>query len=164
MAQRLKRLPAVWETRVRSLGWEDPLEKEIATHSSVLAWRISWRVEPGRLQSTGSQSRTQLRDFTPHRLMEVFCAFLRSVSLSVMFGRLGMLNIFFDLWGLYWAVTLCKSRKICRVISMLFTYAKLLMFWLILKKYKEKKVIYFDLSRLYSFSHFQPIHKPIPYA
>ena len=163
MAQRLKRLPAVQETRVRSLGWEDPLEKEIATHSSVLAWRISWRVEPGRLQSTGSQNRTQLSDFTPHRLTEVFWAYLRSVSLSVMFGRLGMLNIFFDLWGLYWAVTLCKSRKICCVISML-TYAKLLMFWLILKKYKEKKMIYFDLSRLYSFSHFQPIHKPIPYA
>ena len=43
------------ETRVRSLGWEDPLEKEVATHSSTLAWRIPWKEEPGRLQSTGSQ-------------------------------------------------------------------------------------------------------------
>ena len=43
------------ETRVRSLGWEDPLEKEMATHSSTLAWTIPWMEEPGRLQSTGSQ-------------------------------------------------------------------------------------------------------------
>ena len=55
MAQSLKRLPGMWETRVRSLGWGDPLEKEMATHSSTLAWRIPWREEPGRLQSMGSQ-------------------------------------------------------------------------------------------------------------
>ena len=55
VAQRLKRLPAVQETRVWSLSWEDPLEKEMATHSSILAWRIPWREEPGRLQSMGSQ-------------------------------------------------------------------------------------------------------------
>ena len=53
VAQRLKRLPTVWETQVRSLGQEDPLEKEMATHSSTLAWRIPWREEPGRLQSMG---------------------------------------------------------------------------------------------------------------
>ena len=51
MAQRLKHLPGMQETRVRSLGREDPLEKEMATHSSPLAWRIPWREEPGRLQS-----------------------------------------------------------------------------------------------------------------
>ena len=56
MAQRLKCLLAMRETRVRSLGQEDPLEKEIATHSSILAWRIPWMEEPGGLQSTGSQS------------------------------------------------------------------------------------------------------------
>ena len=55
VAQRLKRLPAMREMRVRSLSWEDPLEKEMATHSSILAWRIPWREEPSRLQSTGSQ-------------------------------------------------------------------------------------------------------------
>ena len=55
VAQRLKRLPAMWKTRVRSLGWEDPLEKEMATHSGILAWRIPWMEEPGGLQSTGSQ-------------------------------------------------------------------------------------------------------------
>ena len=53
MVQRLKRLPAMWETWVRSLGREDPLEKEMATHSSILAWRISWTEELGGLQSTG---------------------------------------------------------------------------------------------------------------
>ena len=55
MAQRLKFLPAMQETWVWSLGWEDPLEKEIATHSSILAWRIPWMEEPGGLQSMGSQ-------------------------------------------------------------------------------------------------------------
>ena len=47
MAQRLKRLPAMQEMQVQSLGWEDPLEKEMAPHSSILAWRIPWREEPG---------------------------------------------------------------------------------------------------------------------
>ena len=54
----------MWETRVQSLGREDALEKERATHSSALAWRIPWTEEPSRLQSTGSQSRTRLSDFT----------------------------------------------------------------------------------------------------
>ena len=51
----VKHLPAMWETRVQSLGWEDPLEKEMATHSSILAWKILWTTEPGRLPSMGSQ-------------------------------------------------------------------------------------------------------------
>ena len=55
VAQRLKCLPAMQETWVQSLGREDPLEKEMAAHSSVLAWRIPWTEEPGGLQSMGSQ-------------------------------------------------------------------------------------------------------------
>ena len=55
VAQRLKPLPSMRETWVRSLGWQDPLEKEMATHSSILAWRIPWMEEPGGLQSTGLQ-------------------------------------------------------------------------------------------------------------
>ena len=55
VAQTVKRLPTMQETRVRSLGQEDPLEKEMAAHSSILAWRIPWMEEPGRLQSTGSR-------------------------------------------------------------------------------------------------------------
>ena len=55
VAQTVKRLPAVRETRVQSLDWEDPLEKEMATHSSTLAWKIPWTEEPGRLQSMGLQ-------------------------------------------------------------------------------------------------------------
>ena len=54
VAHMVKRLSPVRETWVQSLGWEDPLEKEMATHSSTLAWRIPWREEPGRLQSMGS--------------------------------------------------------------------------------------------------------------
>ena len=55
MAQTLKNLPAMQETQVQSLGQEDPLEKGMATHSSILAWRIPWTEEPDGLQSTGSQ-------------------------------------------------------------------------------------------------------------
>ena len=55
VAQMVKNLPAIQETRVRSLGWEDPLEKGTATHSNILSWRISWTEEPGRLQFMGSQ-------------------------------------------------------------------------------------------------------------
>ena len=55
VAQLVKNLPAVQETQVQSLGWEDPLEKEMATHSSILAWKISWTEEPDWLQSMGSQ-------------------------------------------------------------------------------------------------------------
>ena len=55
VAQRLKHLPAMWKTWVQSLGWEDPLEKEMTTHFSILDWRIPWMEEPGRLQSMGSQ-------------------------------------------------------------------------------------------------------------
>jgi len=55
VAQMVKDLPAMWETWVRPLGWEDPLEMGMATHSSILAWRIPWTEEPGGLQSMASQ-------------------------------------------------------------------------------------------------------------
>ena len=55
MAQRVKNLPSMQETQVQSLGWEDPLEKGMATHSSILAWRMPWTEEPGGLQSMGLQ-------------------------------------------------------------------------------------------------------------
>ena len=55
VAQLVKNLPAMQETWVQFLGWEDPLEKEMATHSSILAWRIPWTEKPGGLQSMGSQ-------------------------------------------------------------------------------------------------------------
>ena len=62
VAQLVKNLPAMRETWVRSLGWEDPLEKGTATYSSILAWRIRWTEEAGTLQSMGSQSQTWLSD------------------------------------------------------------------------------------------------------
>ena len=64
VAQAVKRLSTMQETWVRSLGREDPLEKEMAIHSSSIAWKIPWTEEPGRLQSMGPQSRTRLSDFT----------------------------------------------------------------------------------------------------
>ena len=56
MAQRVKRLPAMQDTRVQALGWEDPQEKEMETHSGTLAWKIRWMEKPGRLLSMGLQS------------------------------------------------------------------------------------------------------------
>ena len=55
VAQTVKNAPAMWETWVRSLGWEDPLEKGTATHSSILAWRIPWTEKHGKLQAMGLQ-------------------------------------------------------------------------------------------------------------
>ena len=65
VAQTVKRLPAMRETHIRFLGREDPLEKEMAIHSSALAWKIPWMEEPDRLQSMGpTKSRTRLSDLT----------------------------------------------------------------------------------------------------
>ena len=66
MAQTVKRLPTMWEIRVQSLGREDPLETEMATHSSILAWKISWTEEPSRLQSVRgvAKNQTRLSNFT----------------------------------------------------------------------------------------------------
>ena len=74
VVQRLKHLPAMWETWVRSLGQEDPLEKEMATHSSTLAWRIPWMEELGGLQSMGrkeSDTTERLHFLSPSGLSEV---------------------------------------------------------------------------------------------
>ena len=64
VVQTVKHLPTMLETWVRSLVWEDPLKKEMATHSSILAWKIPWSEEPGRLQSKEPQSQTRLSYFT----------------------------------------------------------------------------------------------------
>ena len=66
VAQMVKNLPAMWETWVWPLGQEDPLEKRMTTHSNILAWRIPWAEEPGRLQSLGLQSLTQLKWLSMH--------------------------------------------------------------------------------------------------
>ena len=63
------------ETRVQPLGQEDPLEKEMVTHFSTLAWRIPWTEKPGRLQSMGSQSRTRLSDFIVNIYLYIFIIF-----------------------------------------------------------------------------------------
>ena len=64
MAQTVKHPPTTWEIRLRSLDQDDPMEKEMATHSSTLAWKIPWTEEHGRLQSMESQNQTRLSDFT----------------------------------------------------------------------------------------------------
>ena len=85
VAQMVKYLPAMWETWVQSPGQEDPLEKEMVTHSSTLAWKMPWMEEPDGLQSMGWQSRTQLSNLT------FFCGRgpLISVSISLPHGSDG---------------------------------------------------------------------------
>ena len=101
VAQRLKPLPAMQETWVRYLGWEDPLEKEMATHSRTLAWRIPWREKPGRLQYMGSQ-RVRHDWATSHTLRNQYCFHLKW-TLSF--------NIFLSFYP--WLDFLKKSFKIC---------------------------------------------------
>ena len=90
VAQVVKNPPAMWETWVQYLGWEDPLEKGTATHSSILAWRIPWTEEPGRLQSMGSQSWTQLSDFKKKKEKEL------ELLVVVNCGQVNK-------WGAWWA-------------------------------------------------------------
>ena len=66
VAQMVKNLPAMQKTWVRSLAWEDPLEKGMETYSNIIVWRFPWTEEPGGLQSTGSQSQTRLSTNTQH--------------------------------------------------------------------------------------------------
>ena len=80
LAQSVKNLPAMQETRVRSLGREDPLEKEMATYSSTLAWRIPWTEEPCGLQSTGARSWTHLKQLNWRRKWQPTPVFLPGES------------------------------------------------------------------------------------
>ena len=83
LAQRLKCLPAVWETWVQSLGQEDPLEKEMATHSSILAWRTPWMEELGGLQSTGRKESDTTERLHFHFLCQMRMVGLRLVSFAL---------------------------------------------------------------------------------
>ena len=82
VAQRLKCLPAMWETWVRSLGWEDPLEKETATHSSILTWRIPWTEELGGLQSTGCKESDTTERLDAHFHFQGACHSMRWIPLG----------------------------------------------------------------------------------
>ena len=96
VAQTVKNLPAMQETWVQSLDWEDPLEKEMATPSSILAWIIPWTEEPGRLQSMGLQSRTQLSYFTS---ITVQCSPSSKGYCGHSISQKKMRHVFFKFWG-----------------------------------------------------------------
>ena len=81
VAQMVKNLPAMQETRVWSLDWEDPLEKGMATHSSILAWRLPWTEEPGRLPSTETHSTVVSESDTTKRLILSLSQLILSLSL-----------------------------------------------------------------------------------
>ena len=81
VAQTVKNLPAIWETQVPSLGWEDPLEKGMAIHSRILAWRIPWTEEPGAPQPMGLQSQTRLSDQHHHFHFRCCCSVTKSSTI-----------------------------------------------------------------------------------
>ena len=135
LAQRLKHVPAMRETRIQPLGREDPLEKEMATHSSVLAWEIPWTEKPCGLQSTGSQrvghdwatspslSLTSLGNFiSPKRLLCISNQLPRSLQkfakASLWFGFVDLF-IFISVYLLYNVVSFCHIAK---WISYVYTY------------------------------------------
>ena len=80
ITQLIKSLPAMWETHIQSLGWEDPLEKEIAIHSSILAWKIPWMEEPGRPQSTGPKRVGHAWVTSTHKHIQGLSVFSGSVN------------------------------------------------------------------------------------
>ena len=99
MAQTVKRLPTTWENCVRSLGWEDLLEKEMATHSSILAWKIPWTEEPGGLQSMGSQRSTQLSDIYFTLLTCIYFTAEKSGAQKELGLKSGDLKVWFFQWS-----------------------------------------------------------------
>ena len=103
VAQTVMRLSAMQETRVRSLGWEDPLEKEMAAHSNILAWKIPWTEEPGRLPSMGSQRvrhdwATSHSHGNLHVLAEMKCRHLETL-LSCQLSMTGPMR---EAWARHW--------------------------------------------------------------
>ena len=133
LVQRLKHLPAMWETWVRSLGREDPLEKEMATHSSVLAWRIPWMEEPGGLQSTGrkeSDSTEWLHFHFHHLLLKIilppstcFCNSVKN-NLAILYEAVCFFGISFS-WGWSWFLSPVKCHEHLSIVHQAFCLSDL---------------------------------------
>ena len=111
LSQWLKHLPAVRETGVQSLSLEDPLEKEMATRSSTLAWRIPWREEPGRLQSMGLQ-------IAGHDWATSFCFFLSFFPFLCLLFFLTPTEHTHSPWLVLWSILL--SSKIYLIVMLIF--------------------------------------------
>ena len=101
MAKTVKNLLAMWETQVQSLGQEDPLEKEMGTHSNILAWRIPWTEKPGRPQSMGSQkvkhdyaTNTHIHTHRHTLLIQMILTFLKKITKDLLFSE-SLLNLMF---------------------------------------------------------------------
>ena len=110
VAHMAKNLPTIQETRVWSLGWEDPLEKRMAAHSSILAWRIPQTEEPGGLQSMRSQSRAWLSDWHTKAICNISCSLQKRMHQSIIQILLVFAHLSTDLpsstsWDFVWIIT-----------------------------------------------------------
>ena len=144
VAQRLKRLPAMWETLVRSLSREDPLEKAMATHSSTLAWRIPWTEEPGGLQSMGSQR-------VGHNWATWLHFWLHFFVVNVELWLLGMWVVS----GIGWEGEIAKNmRKIWGMMNMFTTWIVVMVVWV----YICQSVSSLAHVKTYQSIHFEDIH------
>ena len=103
LAYAVKNLPAMWENRVRSLGWEDTLEMEMATHSSILAWKIPWTERPGGLQSMESQrvGHDWATNTFFHGSIDIFNLFL----FLMLFSSVSVFAKFFFLWDIWFSLS-----------------------------------------------------------
>ena len=124
VAQRVKRRPAIRETRVKSLSREDPLEKEMAIHSSTLAWKIPWIEKPGRLRSLGLQNQTRLRDFT--------FTFLLSTRVT----RVQVVCFCLPVVLRYLAGYACSVNS-CLIFCIIFKLSKKSLQWKLIRKHKH---------------------------
>ena len=151
LAQRFKCLPAMRETRVWSLGWEAPLEKEMATHSSILAWRIRWREEPSRLQSMGSQRvgqdwATSLSFRLHHRIANQIINTLTEIKT----GYIWLFNYIPDTYFYFYRTT--TNRYFCTFTSV-FTHTQtipLQLIWSDVRKTVPQSVLAVTLSIIFN--------------
>ena len=117
-SQTVKNLSAVWETRVRSLGWEDPLEKGMATHSSILAWRIPWTEEPGALQTMGSQRVGHVVAQLVKNLPAMWETWVRSLGWEDPLGKGKATHSSILAWRIPWTIWGCKESDTTEPLSL----------------------------------------------
>ena len=140
VAQMVKHLPIMWETRVRSLGWEDPLEKEVATHSSTFAWKIPWMEERGRLQSVGSQRVRHDWATSLHFITILWYSLFVYSHLWMWICVMWMWNVLYSHLLVSFIFFMCAFILLSSAILLQFAWLFLFLVFLIRQAYSESEV------------------------